>query len=233
MMHDDDILAIRGISLFSTMSDQHFDDLFQGAYLQAFPQQLELIVEGDPADFLHILLEGTVELFSSANDRQATIFVLRSIAIYNVSAVLENAVYLMSARTLSKARILMIPARDLHNVMEVDLAFANAMAAELAKRYRMAIKSLKEHRLRSGIERLANYLLRANAQASNDGRIELTEDKRKLAALLGMTPEYLSRVLNNLKDYGVEVTGNKIHLKSLDALVDLAKPNPLIDRKII
>ena len=57
--------------------------------------------------------------------------------------------------------------------------------------------------------------------------------ERKLAALLGMTPEYLSRAFTTLKDYGVEVTGGKIHLKNLDALIDLAKPNPLIDRKVI
>ena len=105
------------------------------------------------------------------------------------------------------------------------------MVIELASRYRGLVKAFKEQRLRSGVERLANYLLSANEQASKPGRIELTEDKRKLAALLGMTPEYLSRAFTKLKKHGVEVNGNTIQIKNLDALSHVAKPNPLLDRR--
>ena len=232
-MSKDDILVVRGISLFSTLSDQHFDDLIKMAYLQRFPAQVQLITEGDPADFLHILVDGTVELYGSANDRETTMFVLRSASIYNLSAVLEGAAYLMSARTLDKSDILMIPAQNIRKLMGVDSTFAHEMVKELAKRYRVVIRAFKEQRLRSGVERLANYLLRAHEQTSKGSPIELTEGKRKLAALLGMTPEYLSRAFTTLRKYGVEVQGKKISLKNLDALKHLAKPNPLIDRRAI
>jgi CRP/FNR family transcriptional activator FtrB len=59
-MRAEDAIVVRGISLFSTMSDEHFDALFQMAYLQRFPDQFQLTTEGDPADFLHIVVEGTV-----------------------------------------------------------------------------------------------------------------------------------------------------------------------------
>ena len=59
--------------------------------------------------------------------------------------------------------------------------------------------------------------------------LELPQDKRTLASLLGMTPENLSRAFNTLKPYGVVVRGNKISLDDLEALTTLAKPNPLID----
>ncbi len=233
VMHDDDVRMVRRLSLFSTLNDKHFNDLFQSTQLQRFPACLQIVKEGDPADFLHILVEGTVELFGSSHDRETTMFVLRPVSPYNLSAVLEDAVYLMSARTLDAARILMIPAQNMRNVMEADSAFAHAMVGELAKRYRTVIRAFKEQRLRSGVERLANYLLRANEQAVKSGPIELTEDKRKLAALLGMTPEYLSRAFSKLKEHGVDVRGNTIYLKNLRALNQLAKPNPLIDRRTI
>jgi CRP/FNR family transcriptional activator FtrB len=232
-MREDDIHVVREISLFSTMSDKHFDDLFKMAYLQRFPAHVQLITEGDPADFLHILVEGAVELYGSSGKRETTMFVLRPVSSYNLSAVLEDAVYLMSARTLDKARILMIPANCMREVMAVDSAFAHAMVKELAKRYRVVIRAFKEQRLRTGVERLANYLLRANEQTSKRGHIKLTEDKRKLAALLGMTPESLSRAFSTLRSFGVEVKGSNISLKNLDALSHIAKPNPLIDRRRI
>ena len=127
----------------------------------------------------------------------------------------------------------MIPATHIRELMNIDPGFAHAMVTELAKRYRSVVRAFKEQRLRSGIERLANYLLRANEQASKRGQIKLTEDKRKLAALLGMTPEYLSRAFTSLRKYGVEVHGSEIRLKNLDALNHAAKPNPLIDRLVV
>jgi CRP/FNR family transcriptional activator FtrB len=233
VMRSDDVRVVRGISLFSNMCDKHFDDLLQMAYLQSFPMQVQLITEGDPADFLHILVEGTVELFGSSNDRETTMFVLRPVSTFNLSAVLEDAVYLMSARTLERAKVLMVPAENVRKVMDAEPAFTHAMVMELAKRYRVVVRALKEQKLRNGVERLANYLLRANEQSSRTGQIELTEDRRTLAALLGITPEYLSRAFGKLRKYGVEVHGNKISLTNLDDLNHLAKPNPLIDSRAI
>jgi CRP/FNR family transcriptional activator FtrB len=230
-MHGDDDLVVRSISLFSALSDKHFDDLLQMAYLQSFPTHVQLTTEGDPAEFLHVIVQGTVELFSNLNDREAIMFVLKPVSTFNLSAVLEDAVYLMSARTKDRAKVLMIPAENVRKVMAVDSGFAHAMVADLAKRYRVVIRNLKEHRLRNGMERLANHLLRVNERTSRMGHIELTEDRRALAARLGMTPEYLSRAFSKLKKYGVEVNGRKICLTNLNDLNHLAKPNPLIDSR--
>ena len=232
-MREEDILVVREISLFSTMSDEHFGSLLQMAHLQLLPNQVQLTVAGDPADYLHIVVEGTVELFSKSGDRETTMFIHRPVSACNLSSVLYDTVYLMSARTLDRARVLMIPAENVRKAMEVDPAFAHAMMIELATRYRGLIKAFKDYKLRSGLERLANYLLRANKQASADGQIELSESKHTIAAILGVTPEYLSRAFGTLKQYGVEVHGNKISLTNLDALVQLAKPDPLIDDHLI
>lgn len=232
-MRGDDVRIVRGISLFSSMSEKHFDEVLQMAYMGRFPPHVQLITEGDPADFLHIVVEGTVELFGSSNDRETTMLVLRPVSTFILAAVLKDAVYLMSARTLDKARILMIPAEHVRKVMDIDPAFAHTMVTELARGYRSVIRAFKEQKLRTGVERLANYLLRANEQMSGGGQVELTENKHTLAALLGMAPESLSRAFSKLKEYGVEVHGNKISLTNLNDLSRLAKPTPLIDNRAI
>jgi len=232
-MRGDDVPAVRGISLFSGMSDKHFDEVLRLAYLQRFPPQVQLITEGDPADFLYIVLEGTVELFASSNDRETTMMVLRPVSTFILAAVLRDAVYLMSARTLDNARVLMIPAENVRKAMETDPAFSHSMVAELANGYRSVIRTFKEHKLRTSVERLANYLIRANEQMAGGGQVKLTEDKRKLAAILGMTPENLSRAFSALRKHGVEVHGSRIELTNLDALSQLAKPTPLIDNRTV
>ena len=148
-MRDKDIRAVREISFFSTLSDEHFDDLFKMAYLQRFPEQVQLVTEGDTSEFMHVVVEGTIELFGSSNDRETTMFLLKPVGTFNLSAVLEDAVYLMSARTLEKAKVLMVPAENVRKAMDADPAFTHAMMMELAKRYRVVIRALKEQKLRT------------------------------------------------------------------------------------
>ena len=228
-----DVPKVRELSLFSGMSDEHFDEMLQMAYLQRFPPQVQLITEGDPADFLHIIVDGTVELFGTSNGRETTMAILRPISTFILAAVLKDAVYLMSARTLDRAQVLMIPAENVRAAMESDPAFSRAMVLELASGFRSLVKTLKEQKLRTAVERLANYLLRAHEQRGGNGELELTEDKRTLAALMGMTPENLSRAFGTLKEYGVEVHGSHIKLNNIEDLTKLAKPTPLIDHRSI
>jgi len=145
--------------------------------------------------------------------------------------VLKDAVYLMSARTCDRAKILLIPSENVREAFEKDAAFARAIVVELASCYRGVVKVHKDLKLRTAIERLANRLLRYHAEQGASGALELPYDKRTLASMLGMTPENLSRAFNTLKPYGVDVNGGSIRLTDLKSLESLAKPNPLIDDK--
>lgn len=228
-MRPTDLAAVRALRLFQSMDDSNFEDLMQAAYLQTFPAQVELITEGDPADFLYVVVEGCVELFAHSNGRETTMAMVRPVSTFILAAVLKDAVYLMSARTFERSRVLMIPSQNIHAAFEKDEAFARAIVLELASCYRSVIKEHKDLKLRSGVERLANRMLRYHLAQGNKGVVELPYDKRTLASMISMTPENLSRAFNTLKLYGVEVDGSTIHIKDLESLNTLAKANPLID----
>ena len=232
-MRPSDLPQVRTLQLFSSMSDDNFESLVQAAYLQNFPAQLEMIGEGDPADFLYILIEGCVELYARSNGREATMGIVRPVGTFILAAVLKDAVYLMSARTCERSRILLIPSENIRDAFQKDEAFARAIVGELANCYRGIVKEYKNLKLRTAVERLANRLLRYHRDHGGNGSLVLPHDKRTLASLLGMTPENLSRAFNTLRPYGVEVDGATIRLNDLKALETLAKPNELIDdRKI-
>ncbi|WP_337957867.1 cyclic nucleotide-binding domain-containing protein [Rhodosalinus sediminis] len=220
---------VRGLHLFSDMADEHFVALMRGAYVQNFPPQIELITEGDPSDFLHIVLSGTVDLFSSWNGRETSMATVRPISTFILAATIRDAPYLMSARTLEKTRIALIPSQDVRAVFDADNAFARAIVAELAQCYRSVIKSQKDLKLRTSLERLANYLLRMQRRAGGAAVVELDFEKRRLASVLGMTPENLSRAFKGLQPYGVTVAGNRVTIADGADLERFARPNPLID----
>jgi CRP/FNR family transcriptional activator FtrB len=228
-MRSDDLPRIRELPLFNSMSEGNFVSLTKASYLQHFPPQVELIHEGDPADFLYIVVEGAVELFAKSNGREASMAIVRPVGTFILAAVLKDAVYLMSARTTKKSRVLMIPSENIRTIFDNDEAFARAIVAELASCYRAVVKDHKSLKLRTGVERLANRLIRFHGDQNANGSVVLPYDKRTLASLLGMTPENLSRAFNTLKPYGVKVVGSTIHLEDMKGLENLAKVNPLID----
>jgi len=228
-MPDSEFREIRTLDLFSRMSDEHFATLMRGAYVQNFPAQIELITEGEPSDFLHVVLSGSVDLLSAWNGRETSMATVRPIATFILAATVKDARYLMSARTLEKSRIALIPSQDVRAIFDVDSSFARAIVTELAQCYRSVIKSQKDLKLRTSLERLANYLLRQQRRAGGGAAFDLDFEKRRLASVLGMTPENLSRAFKGLQPYGVAVNGTRITIGHQSDLEKFAKPNPLID----
>ncbi len=220
---------VKELSLFRGMTDGAFDQLLTGSFFQRFPAHVVLIREGDPADFLHVVVDGGVELFSNWRDHESTISIARPVSTFILAALIRDAPYLMSARTLDASSILMIPSENIRAAMVDDGAFSIAMVGELAACFRQVVKAQKNLKLRSGVERLANYLLRLDAEQQGAGHVVLPIEKKLLASLLGMTPENLSRAFATLKPYGVTVANAEIEIANPGDLKTLAKPTPLID----
>lgn len=228
-MPDSEYPAIREYHLFAGMADENFASLMRGAYVQNFPMQIELISEGDPSDFLHVVLSGAVDLYARWNGRETSMATVVPTSTFILAATIRDAPYQMSARTLEKSRIALIPSANVRAAFDADGGFARAIAAELALSYRVSIKSQKNLKLRTSLERLANYLLQAQQRAGGGADFDLDREKRHLASVLGMTPENLSRAFKALLPYGVKVDGTRITILNQANLERFAKPDPLID----
>ena len=220
---------IRKLPLFRDMATANFEALMQVAYAQTFPPQLEMIRQGEPADFLHIVVEGAVELFAGWKGRETTMAVVRPISTFILAACIKDAPYLMSARTLEKSRIIMVPAVDLRGSFRRDPDFAMSTIVELAGCYRSLVRHTKNLKLRNSRERLAAYVMRQSMLAGGAASFILPVEKRILASYLGMTPENLSRTMKTLEADGVKVDGMRVIITDYAALTRLAGPDALID----
>lgn len=228
-MRSSDISRVRSLPMFSHVSEPLFARVTGTAYLQRFPSNTTLLLEGDPVDFLYVLLDGQVELQGTWKDKETTLTILNPVSTFILAAVVLDADALMSARTLERSEILMISGDAIRKNMAEDASFASAIARELSGCYRGLVRTIKNQKLRGGVERLANYLLTLRAKTGCSDTVHLPHEKRVLAALLGMTPENLSRAFSALCGYGVEVSGGDVRLGRLRDLERLARPDPLID----
>jgi CRP/FNR family transcriptional activator FtrB len=220
---------IRHLDLFRGMRDENFEAVMRGAYVQSFPPLVDLIREGDSSDFLHVVMDGSVELFATWTGKDTTIGIVRPVSTFILAATIRSAPYLMSARTLERSRIVMLPSEDVRSIFDEDGGFARAVVRELASCYRASIKHTKTLKLRTSLERLANYVLQESAARNGVDAFLLDIEKRKLASLLGMTAENMSPAIKALAPYGVHIEGNRVVIENRPDLEAFAKPTPLID----
>jgi CRP/FNR family transcriptional activator FtrB len=228
-MKETDLARIRDLRIFGGMDPNRFSDLTSGAFMQKFPAGTTLLYEGDSVDFLYILFEGAVEIQGAWHDKETTLSVVRPLSMFILSSVVLDAPALMSARTIERSEILMLSAEAFRRGMREDGRFALCVAEEMAGWNRALVRQLKNMKLRSAAERLANYLLTLQVQQGGGGTLHLPHEKRILASLLGMTPENLSRSFASLADYGVEIHGNEVKLTMMTTLKRMAKASPFID----
>jgi len=228
-VRDTDRQAIRELPLFVDVDEGRFDELLNAAYVQRLPSHVDLIREGDPADFLYVVVEGSVELFSSSHGRDTSMAIVNPISTFILAATIKDAPFLMSARTVIPSKLLLIPSPNIREVFETDTKFARAIVTELATCYRGVVKSMKNLKLRTAVERVGNYIIRLQDKSGGTDIVELPYGKKILASILGMTPENLSRAFGALQSHGIVVDGPRIEIIDRAALEDCCKPNPLID----
>lgn len=228
-MRAHELLQLKSLPLFSEMTAQSLESLLDAALLQQFPTGVTLIREGEPADFLHVLVDGLVEIYTEQSGGEWGISLLNPVSTFILAAVVSDQPYLNSARTLADSRVLLIPARRVREVFDQDVAFARIVARELALAYRGAIKKLKGYMARSSVERLANWILTEARRDGTQETVVIPFDRGTLASHIGTTRENLSRNLALLTEHGVRIRGREIVMDRKDLLEAFARPQRFID----
>lgn len=204
------------------MSDASHETLRKSASIQNFPARTIVFKEGDPATALYTPIQGSVELFNENHVRRFTIAVICPLKPFMLTSIAVDR-NILSARTLQKSQLVLVPLNVIQHLFGTDPAFARAVACELAGEFRNTIEDFKNHRLKSALERLAEWMMRSDQDAGGTGQFVIPYDKRTLASYLGMAPENLSRSLVSLAAVGVSVQGRHVSLNDRVALAAVAR----------
>lgn len=223
---------IARLPLFAKMNEAERERIFSGSFLQVFPPQLTLFEIGQRADFLHVLVDGLVELYACSAGRDTTMRIVEPVSSFILAAVVNDMPYLMAARTLAPSRVLLVPAALVREVIKQDTALMQATMHELALAYRDLVRALTDMKLRQSAERLGNLILQQERRQGQTGQVQLRAEKRLLASLLGMTPENLSRAFGVLGGHGIVVEGPLVRITDRAALEAFSRPDPVRDEPL-
>jgi CRP/FNR family transcriptional activator FtrB len=225
-----DLQLLRRIAVFAELDEVALARIAENGVCEEVPADTLLFKRGARPRDLHILLRGQAALLASAANGASTVIeIVQPVDHFILAGVLLDVPYLMSARTIDACRILRLPAADLRALLEGEPRLALAMMASLSQHYRQLVRQVSDLKLRTAAQRLGCYLL-ALAETQNGGeQVNLTVDKRLLAARLGATPEHLSRAFATLRDHGVSTRGPRITLHDRAKLAAFAVPDEVVE----
>src|ERR1700722_4281903 len=200
----------------------------------AEPDQ-NLSEQGAMPECLHVLLDGQVALSSTAADgTTALIEVLHPIDHFVLASVLSRLPHLMTARAVTRARLLAIDAAGLLDLVEHEAQLANTLLRSVSREFRTMVRQVRDLKLRTAAQRLGCYLLaRVKDGEATKADFRLPFDKGLLAARLGCRQENLSRAFAALRACGVETHGSRVILHDIAQLKALAVPDDLSDPELL
>ncbi|MFN0044606.1 MAG: cyclic nucleotide-binding domain-containing protein [Alphaproteobacteria bacterium] len=212
-----DLEALKRSALFRGSPEA--ERLARAAFVQTLPRGAVLFEQGTDAEFLHVILGGRVGLFAQNPGHEPTVVEVFGAgeAVLAPAALLKRP-YLLDGRVTVEARIVLIPADEFRRAVSRDHKLAIAVGETLARHWRGLVIQIKDLKLRNSTQRLASHLLGMADMRAGAAVVRLGEERRLLAARLGMTPETLSRAFAALKPFGVQTRGRVVHIENITKL---------------
>ena len=214
------------LPLFSHLGEDERTRLAEGCQLRRIERGKLIFRMGDPCEEFHVTVVGQVKLFAiSPTGVEKVIEICGPGHSFAEAGMFMGVPYVVSAQTLADTLLLTIDKRTVLQEIEANPDFSLRMLAGLSRRLHGLIKDVQGYALHSGVQRVIGYLLgdRLNESevASEAITVTLPVSKAAIASRLSLTPEYFSRVLNELESAGlIHVDKRDIHIADTGRLAN-------------
>lgn len=202
--------ALGRTSWLGGVPETTLDRLAEQAILHTIPSGSLLFQQSETPAFAQFLIDGSVELLGVRGKDETLVELVRPVDLLLPAAVLNRQPYLLRARVLDQARLVLIQADVFRQEVAQGHAFCLAVLACQAAQFRRLAKQAKNVRLRSAEERVGCYLRSLAEGVQPSHAVRLRPDKRLIASQLGMTRETFSRTLAGVARHGIEVDGDTV-----------------------
>lgn len=197
-------------------------DRAQGLFL---PPETEVYSQGDLVDGLYILLDGAVKEVSHSEDEGCLQFV-RLVGpgeILGAGELFSNAVHTLSAVTLCQTSLAWFAQADMHKIVtqypSVLLWIMESLARQLGGLRAALVGMVYVDSAARLTRKLVEVAERFGKRTPQGVVIDLKLSRDEWAALVGMAPETVSRVLHDLERRGwIALEGRRIWLLNEEKL---------------
>jgi CRP-like cAMP-binding protein len=222
LITDDVLLRYLGnVPYFAGLAAPALQALAAQCRVRALDAGESILLEGEPAEGLYIVLSGRVRVFkSSPEGREQVLIVLTPGETFNDVPVFDGGPNPASADALGAGTgVCLVPTPVVAHLLATNPVVAASVTKVLASRLRHLTMLVEDLSLRQVIQRVARLLLEESAGGSST--IQLTH--QQMAARVGTAREVVSRALRELEGRGAITREDphaiSVHAPTLQALL--------------
>jgi CRP-like cAMP-binding protein len=193
---------------FSNFFKKRETDLVGCGPIQLYPSATEIFHEDAPGEVLYLIERGLVKLSRIGPNGSDMIVGLRSRywLLAAPDAVLKIP-YSFTATTLTPCHLRSITARCFFHLLKTDEVFSWEMYRQLSQLIITNLNKVVEVSRMSASERMRNFLCQLIAELSPEkaqthNQFQVPLKHHELAEIIGVSSEYLSRLVKNMEKQG-------------------------------
>jgi CRP-like cAMP-binding protein len=219
MLKPADLAVVKQSILLSHLPEDLADALLERAVAHSHDRGATIFLQGEPAQCVHIVLEGWVKLFRiSSNGAEAVVGVFTRGRSFGEAVAFRGDVYPVNAEAVTDCRLLHVRAATMLEMMKSRPELCTAMLASTFRHLQSLVNQVEQLKAQTGAQRVAEFLLELCPVDEGACAVTLPYDKILIAGRLGMKPESLSRAFARLRGTGVMVRQNHAAISDVGKL---------------
>ncbi|MDT7041287.1 Crp/Fnr family transcriptional regulator [Candidatus Nitronereus thalassa] len=207
---------LKTIPLFSELTNAELDLILEKAREQRYPRGSIVFYEGDPGDFLMVVLTGKVKVVLLGEGGQEIILAMLGPGnFFGEMAILEAAPRSATVMTAEQSEFLILEQPSFSALIELHPSISQKILKHLSERLRQADEQIRSLAMFDIYGRIAQCLLRLGQTQGKrvDGTLIISDRPsfQELSHMIGCSRETVSRAMKVLQEDGyLSVTRKEI-----------------------
>lgn len=218
MAHMLDVAALLShLPLFRGLQTSQLQQLARASVTVRVARHGFVFHRGDAAHGLYVLASGSISLAlpSATGQEKITEFITPG-QCFGEAVMFLGQPYMEQARALQDSLLIWLDRTDIVAVIERDPGFARRLLHSLSQRLHGLVQDIESISLHDATQRLIQFLLQ---QPREGMQLRFPCSKHMVACKLGLAPETLSRLLQQLVSAGhISMQGRTITIRDCGAL---------------
>jgi CRP/FNR family cyclic AMP-dependent transcriptional regulator len=214
---------IRSIPLFSTLTDEEFNQLAHIFVARAYRKNQVIFLEEETGNYMYLVLSGKVKVAKSgAGGKETIVAIHRGGDFFGEMALLDGKTAPATVSAMEDAKIISVSGADFHRYLmrneKVMLQIIQVLCSRLRQVWQTQSlsSSTADARIRLGLHQLAK---RHGIRDAHGTIIDLKITHQELAEMVGTSRETVTRVLSRLREERIiEIDQRRITLINPQAL---------------
>ena len=198
---------LKSIPLFSELTNTELDLILASAREQRYPRGSIVFYEGDPGDFLMVVLTGKVKVVLLGKEGQEIILsLLGPRDFFGEMAILESAPRSATVMTIEASEFLCLGQQNFTTLLQNHPPISMKILKHLSERLRQANDQIRSLAMFDIYGRIAQCLLRLGQTQGQrlDGKLVIIDRPsfQELSHMIGCSRETVSRAMKVLQEDG-------------------------------